>query len=210
MMRLLWALVFAYLGTVPPARGQEGLVRVVVPEFSGQASIGKNVGSVLMLQVFTALRVPAAGSGKAPPQGAVALWHPTQLKSQDHDAVIGELGAPPVAADIILWGAAYTLGSQVVVQTQLTLPDLGGSRRPRHEVWRVEVPTPEGAMGLRADLPARRYSFDAFTLPGDLVDRYKTPDLLGVFDKPSGAGKSSDLRNSSTHGATGQALRRHR
>ncbi len=158
---------------------QQRPVTLFVPAFDGPESLGRNVATILNLQVWETLR-------KAPypnPSGVtfgdgLVLWDDKPLSSQTPDDAVR--AARDNEADLVLWGKAWRYGDGVVVQAYLTIP--AADRRP---IWEVTVPGPDGASRIGVELPRLQYEFRPIVLTPAIVDSYSSPSALKLYASPA-------------------------
>ena len=160
---------------------QPGQVTLFVPAFDGPGSLGRNVATILNLQVWQTLRkAPTPNPANRNFGSGMVLWDDRPLAASDHESA--ERAARNNTADLVLWGKASRYGSGVVVQAFLTIPP---SERPR--AWEVTVQTPDGPAAIGVDLPRLRHQFRPLVLDPAIVDTYSTPDALNLYATPTAA-----------------------
>ncbi len=164
--------------------------RLLVPAFQGADELGTRVANVLALQIHRTFR---ANDGKQPgePFGrGTLLWDPEPLGEMSYaEAIrramgIGDALDLSSLAHLVLWGRAYTLGDDVVVQAYLTAtPVLFRLTRPRHELWTVEYRADgaDQAIRLTADLPSNHFAFAPVLLSREAVRRYRSIPALTLY-----------------------------
>jgi hypothetical protein len=171
------ALVVAYgVGVLAQPRP----LTLLVPPFESSSSLGRNVSTVLNLQVWQTLRkAPSPNPLRLSFGDGMVTWSDQPLPSQTHEAAARS--ARQNDADIVLWGRAFPYGSGAVVQPYLTIVNT-----PPSATWQVVVSGPGVNSRLEIGLPRLRYEFRALALEGSLVGRYSTPDALRLYSLPTG------------------------
>jgi hypothetical protein len=182
---------------ITPSNAQPKRARVVNPDtitlyvpafFSDPPPLGLNVATVLGLQAWQTLRraPPRGGSGDDFGEGIVR-WTPAPLKNFGQDIAEATARRMDILAQIVLWGKAYQYGNGVVVLGELSLPRYDDFRTRSFETWKVRIDAGGGKLfEIEADVPSRRYSFEPFTLPLEIVDKFSRPDALPVYSDPNG------------------------
>lgn len=156
------------------AAASDASVTVFVPAFDGPQALGRNVSTILDLQVWQTLR-------KAPSPNPLNLnfgdglvsWATDPLSTPTH---AGALAAAGDSADMTLWGKVAPYGDGVVVQSHLTLKP-----SDRLAIW--QIATPAGPLALRA--PHEQVDFRPFVLLGTVVHTYTSPDAIKLFASPT-------------------------
>lgn len=161
-------------------------VTLLVPAFAGTGLLGKNVGTVLNLQIWQTLR-------KAPypnperldfGQGRI-LWSDSTLAVSDHMSAEIRGSELRTLAQGVLWGRTWVFGDGVVVQAHLSLPAYEDFRTSHHEKWTIPVSCGRARTSIQVDLPRRRYEFDPIVLSLDFVERLSSPAALDIFTDQS-------------------------
>jgi len=154
-------------------------VTLFVPAFEGPESLGRNVATILNLQIWQTLRkAPFPNPSNVTFGDGLILWDEKPLSSQTHD------DAARVArnneADLVLWGKASRYGDGVVVQAYLTMPV-----SERERIWEVAVPGRDGASRISVEVPRLRYEFRPIVLTRAIVDSYLSPGALKLYASPT-------------------------
>lgn len=164
--------------------------RILVPAFQGAGELGTRAANVLALQVQRTFRATDGEQPGAPFGRGTLLWDPVPLREMSYaEATRRALGLTDeldlnALAHLVLWGRAYTLGDDIVVQAYLTAtPVLFRLTDPRHELWTVEYrpADTERSIALTADLPSNHFTFAPVLLSRDLVERYGSFSALTIY-----------------------------
>jgi hypothetical protein len=174
-------LALAVLATQIGSVAQQRPVTLFVPAFEGPDSLGRNVATILNLQVWQTLRrAPFPNPTNLNFGDGLVLWGDTPLIPQDHEGA--EQGARLNSADLVLWGKASRYGDGVIVQAYLTMPS-----SDRQRIWQVTVSTPNGQSVIGVDVPRRRYQFHPIVMTQGFIENYSTPDALKLYATPTSA-----------------------
>jgi hypothetical protein len=164
--------------------------RMLVPAFQGAGELGTRAANVLALQVHRTFR---SSDGERPGEAfgrGTLLWDPVPLREMSYaEATRRAMGMQETLdlsalAHLVLWGRAYTLGEDVVVQAYLTAtPVLFRLTDPRYELWTVDYRPPgaERPIRLSADLPSGHFAFAPVLLSRDAVERYRSIPALTIY-----------------------------
>jgi hypothetical protein len=167
---------------------------LLVPAFDGAGELGTRVANVLALQIYRTLRAGDSVQSGEPFGRGVLAWDPQPLNEMSFDSAVRRALNLDNPAQLILWGRAYTLGEDVVVQAYLTAtPVLFRLTGDRREVWRVEyrIDGVEKPIALTADLPSSHFAFAPVVLSREAVKRYRSIPALTIYEdrgftKPKG------------------------
>lgn len=190
-MRRLACLVALALGGIEaasPAVAQSGCQSwefcLYIPAFDGPGTLGLNVATVLNLQTWkTFRRKPWPDNPRHLDFGSAGItWDTLPLPEQRHDVAERRIKSWTVGAQMVLWGRAYPYGGGVAMQSRLSLPLYNDGRSKRNEIWRVSV---DGFV-VQADLPARRYELPPILLNAQLVEQYRKPTMLTIYQDRTG------------------------
>jgi hypothetical protein len=192
----LTGLLFA-VGISGPAADngpQKQFRTLLVPAFQGADELGTRAANVLALQIYRTFRASDGVQPGEPFGRGILAWDPEPLSEMTFDAALRRALNLDNPAQLILWGRAYTLGDDVVVQTFLTAsPVLFRLTKNRHEVWRVEYQDEgmEMPIVLTADLPSSHFAFAPVVLSRAAVKRYRSIPALTIYEdrdftKPKG------------------------
>jgi hypothetical protein len=184
--RILWAILITLMVGVPPASAitNPDEIVVYVPAFEGEGALGRNVATILNLQLWhTFRRYPWPNNPQNHDFGqATIIWSDKSLDSPRHDSAIQKAKQINILAQIVLWGKAYLYGDGIVVQTNLSLPEYDDFRERRLEVWRIDVDN----QSLAVDIPRRRFEFSSIILSPDFVANYSVPTALKIYPQRRG------------------------
>jgi hypothetical protein len=170
MRRAALALALA-LGLTAPAMAAPP-IGILVPYFTGDGGIGRNVSTTLYFQVWRTLRRTPWPNPKGLDFGSgIAYYQTDPLEPATSDAALAR-GAE-AGANLVLWGDARTLGDGVVVQAYLATPPPPASDAGP-EAWVLR----RGSHSVALGLPRRIFDFKPFVLSQDLVRRYQTPEAM--------------------------------
>ncbi len=164
-------LVFAVLPSGLAAQARP--TTLYVSDFEGPEYLGRNVATIVNLQVWQTLRKEAPGSSATFGEGLVT-WDNNAPITQSHESA--ERAAKDYAADLVLWGKVSRYGAGVVAQAFLTIA--AGNER---KVWEIQV----DGRTLSLPLPRTRYEFRPIVLSNTIVSRYTSPDALQLYATPS-------------------------
>ena len=154
-----------------------------VPAFEGPEALGRNVATILNLQIWqTFRRSPSPNENELDFGHAGIIWDPNELAVQSHAAAEKELKGWDLLGQMILWGKAYRYGDGVVVQPRLSLPLYDDGRERYYEVWQNDLDN--GSIEL--DLPRRRYELGAIKIPREVVEIYSDPSALTIYSEEFG------------------------
>jgi hypothetical protein len=174
-------------------------IRLFIPAFEGQGSLGKNVATVLNLQIWQTLRSAPYpnpenlyfGKGKI-------MWDTSPLAVQSH--LESEKAAMDfeIWAQFVLWGTAFEYGTGVVVQAYLSIPEYEDFREAHHEVWEVRIPGPQRDILISIKnsgigIPQRRYEFSPIILDADIVSQYTLPNSFKLYSLKKGGRQIGSL-----------------
>jgi hypothetical protein len=175
-----------------PAAAQRRPVTLFVPAFDGPGSLGRNVATILNLQVWQTLRkAPFPNPSNVTFGDGLVLWDDKPLSPHTHDQAVR--AARDSAADLVLWGTASRYGSGVVVQSYLTMP---ASDQPR--IWEVTVGGADGAARIGIDVPRLRYEFRPIVLTRAVVDSYTSPEALKLYASTTSTEATGSVGNAFT------------
>jgi hypothetical protein len=160
------------LGLAAPAAAAQDPIGILVPYFSGEGGIGRNVSTTLYFQIWRTLRqAPWPNPKKLNFGKGIAYYQTEPLEPATADAAL-ERGAE-TSARMVLWGDAKTLGDGVVVQAYLATPP-PSDLDPTSETWVLR----RGSRSVSLGLPRRIFDFSPFVLSQALVRRYETPEAM--------------------------------
>lgn len=149
-------------------------VRILVPAFSGEATLGRTTSNLLRLQVSQTFQV--AGT----PTRAMMVFRDKPLPFPDHESAMAaglQLGA---LSHLVLWGTSYDYPDGTVVETHLsTTPWLYEGRPDRPELWVLRVPQTD--IALSSELPRVVYEFPSIVLTAEAARHYQDMDGLTIY-----------------------------
>ena len=185
-------------------------ITVYFPAFAGVGSLGRNVTTVLSLQLAqTMRRAPWPENPRQHDFGSgLILWSKSPLANLSHQQAALDAAAPDVLAQIVVWGSVHPYGGDVVADVYVTLPIYSPpglcseNRAPcdfrqRHiEKWTIEI----GRNSLSVEVPSRAFSLSAISLSESTVVAFRSTDGLPIYDRLTGGNRI---------GWTGEALQFH-
>lgn len=188
-------LVFSLVSIAPYAFGEaEDLVTLYMPAFEGPDALGKNVATILNLEIWQTLRkAPTPNPNKLNFGRGLVVWDTQTLPEPNFRAAeefsragITISSEERVYPQLVLWGKARPFGDGVVVESFLTIPPSFAPSAVTRDHWVITIPLRGSAMTIVADLPRRRYEFSAIGLDNNLVQRYTAPNALTIYDPQTG------------------------
>ena len=180
------AVLFAFFGN---AYADIDEIRLYIPAFEGPDSLGKNVATILNLQIWRTLR-------REPdryPQGedfgrGMIVWGVTPLEEGSHVGAEVAATKDNIASQFVLWGETFPYGNGVISQTYLSIPIFSNYQRDGmvlddhrdnyFEIWKLPIETKQKTVTLRVDIPNRRYEFSPIVLSKAIVEKYSLPSRL--------------------------------
>lgn len=174
-------------------------ISIFFPAFEGPGNLGRNVSTVLSLQLAqTTRRMPWPDN----PQGhdfgeGMIRWAPTTLADQSHQAAASSAQATDLLAQIVVWGSTYRYGDSVVVDVNVTLPEYQPAgqegcnsslplkcdyRQKNFERWDVV----RDDRRFSVDPPRRRYGVSAIVLKPEVVDGFQEASGLPIRPERDG------------------------
>lgn len=172
-------------------------ITVVFPRLEGDGNLGRNVETVLSLQLAqTGRRAPWPNNPeKHDFNQATVVWSDLELTSPTHEAAEKLARSIDVTAQIAIWGETYAYGGRILADLNITLPryaEPGEScrssayscdfRQQNFEVWSVM----KGDHELRVGPPRRRFAVSAIALKPDIVDQFVSAEGLPIRSALSG------------------------
>lgn len=165
-----------------PAIAKSDKVRLYVPVFEGEKALGKNVATVLSLQIWRTLRMaPSPNPDNLNFGRGIVQWSNEHFDSQNLTETTKL--AIGMNTQMILWGSAFEYGDGVIVQTYLSLPNYKDNRSTTPEIWTVQFPLSKKAFTISADIPRRQYEFSPIILSKSIVQQYISPDAIKIYDE---------------------------
>ena len=183
--KILTLVFVALLIATGQAYGGVDEIRLYIPSFQGPGDLGRNVATVLNLQIWRTLRrEPWPNPQSLDFGGGLIVWGPNPLDESSHREAERKAMEDHIWAQMTLWGEAFSYGDGVITQTYLSIPAFEDYRENKFEIWRITVPTPKGGIQLQMGPPRRRYEFAPIVLSNDVVERYSLPSSLKMFREP--------------------------
>jgi hypothetical protein len=180
------AVVFACFGN---AHADVDEIRLYIPAFEGPDSLGKNVATILNLQIWRTLR----REPDRDPQGedfgrGMIIWGVSPLKVASHVTAEQAATEDNIAAQFVLWGETFAYGDGVIGQAHLSIPIFSNYQREGmvlddyrdnyYEIWRLPIKIQQQSVTLIVDIPNRRYEFSPIVLSKSIVEKYSLPSRL--------------------------------
>jgi hypothetical protein len=175
----------AILLTAALAHANVDEFRLYIPAFKGPDELGRNVATVLNLQIWQTLRrEPWPNPERLDFGRGVIVWSQNPLADLSHPEAERKAMEDHIWAQMTFWGEAFPYGDGVIAQTYLSLPMFEDHRENRFENWQVTVPTSSGDIVLQAEPPRRRYEFAPIVLRQEVVQQYSLPSSLKMLREP--------------------------
>ncbi len=141
LRRLALALPFVLL---LPFEAEAQRVALYIPAFEGEDALGRNVATVLNLQIWQTLRkAPFPNPQRISFGEGMVIWDDVPLSSQTHEGAVE--AAREFGTDMVLWGKAWRYGDGVAVQAYLTIV-----KRDTRSIWQIQAGS-RGSIGV--DVP---------------------------------------------------------
>jgi hypothetical protein len=152
---------------------------ILVPAFAG-GELGIRAANVLALQISKTFQAGKDGKfGRG-----VLLWEIESLQEMSYAEALRRSTHIGTLAHLVLWGKAYYIKNDVVVQAYLTTTSiLHEITQNRPEIWSIKYrpKTNLSSIEIKADLPSRHYSFSPVILSEEAVRRYQSVSALDIF-----------------------------
>jgi len=168
------------------------------PAFEGDGNLGRNVATVLSLQLAqTTRRAPWPDN----PQGhdfgeGMIRWSEETLEDPSHEAAQTAAQSVRLLAQMVVWGRVHRYADDVIADINVTLPrfaspQLGACRdqsdpcdyrQKNFERWLLDT----DAGPLAVDMPSRRFTFSAVRLREDVVNEYRSAEGLQIQERRDG------------------------
>ena len=117
------AVLFAFFGN---AHADIDEIRLYIPAFEGPDSLGKNVATILNLQIWRTLRREPDRDPRGEDFGrGMIVWGVTPLKEGSHVGAEQAATKDNIASQFVLWGETFPYGSGVISQTYFSIPIFG-------------------------------------------------------------------------------------
>ena len=161
-----------------PFEAEAQRVALYIPAFEGEDALGRNVATVLNLQIWQTLRkAPFPNPQRISFGEGMVIWDDVPLSSQTHEGAVE--AAREFGADMVLWGKAWRYGDGVAVQAYLTIV-----QRDTRSIWQIQAGS-RGSIGV--DVPRSRYEFRPIVLSSDVVATYRSPAALKLYETRTSA-----------------------
>lgn len=159
-------------------------ITVYAPAFEGPDALGRNVATILQLQLWHSFRrMPWPDNPDDHDFGqAVIVWDASPLPELDHASAETAARRLDLLAQMVIWGRAYPYGGGVAVQANITLPSYQDFREASFERWRVEL---DGKV-FEVDVPRRRFEVSSIVLDAPIVEKYSLPSALQIHSARRG------------------------
>lgn len=179
--KLFFALLIVYFSDCygNETATNEEQVRILVPAFTSDDYLGRNVSNVLRLQISQTFR-ESDGKGGHFGRG-VLLWDTKPLKELTHEVAFRRATDIGTLTHLVLWGTAIQYGEGVVVQSYLTVSPLEVEREFRPQVLLLSLNTTKGEKTLTFDIPSLHYNFRPVVLQKNIVDKYQTITGIPIY-----------------------------
>lgn len=187
-------------------------IRVFFPRLESEGNLGKNVSTVLSLQLAqTGRRKPWPENPENHDFGiATMAWSEEPLPSQSHAAAEAEAANRNLLAQIVVWGYTRRYAGEVIADVNVTLPHYAPPpparcatqpaprlpcdyRQINFESWEVG-----DELKLSVGPPRRRFGISAIRLRSEVVDRFRDIEGLPI---------RAELRGGPILGYTGTDIR---
>lgn len=169
-------------------------IRLYIPAFEGPDNLGKNVATILNLQIWRTLRREPDKDPRGEDFGrGMIVWGDTPLKAASHVNAEQAATEDNIAAQFVLWGETFAYGNGIIGQAHLSIPIFGNYQREGmvlddyrenyYEVWKLPVKVQQQSVTLAVDIPNRRYEFSPIVLSKSIVEKYSLPSRLKMHRK---------------------------
>ena len=167
-------------------------IRLFVPAFKGPNNLGKNVATILNLQVWRTLRMEPDRD----PQGenfglGMIVWSESSLANASHVFAEETATSDNISSQFVLWGETFPYGNGMITQTYLSIPVFGHYERDGmklndfrdnyYEIWKLPIRVNQKSILLEVDIPNRRYEFSPIILSQSIVNQYSLPSKLTMY-----------------------------
>jgi hypothetical protein len=159
-------------------------ITVYAPAFAGPDALGRNVATILQLQLWQSFRrMPWPDNPEDHDFGpGLIVWDASPLPELDHAEAEAAARRIDVLAQMVIWGRAYAYGGGVAVQANITLPAYQDFREANLETWRVEL----AGETFEVDVPRRRFEVSSMVLDAGIVEKYSLPTALEIHSARRG------------------------
>jgi hypothetical protein len=162
--------------TALPEEGTTGEIATLVPAFTGEG-LGQNVGTVLNLEIWRTLRIPATlWPDQKSRIRAIVSWSTEPLPDSSYEYT--EAFARRTDFQLVLWGSIVRYGDGILAQPLLTI--LPGKIADLDDTisWSVSN---KDAGRLSVRIPRLRYELPPIILGNDLLELYPTPASVKIY-----------------------------
>jgi hypothetical protein len=173
------SLLFLLLFFAVVAEAADQQVRVLVPTFDGDPSLGNPVMTAISLGLWRNLRRAAPIQGRA--IGGMVVWSDEKLPDETHEVAEKLTQEIFPRCRMAVWGKAAYFGDGVVVQTFLSIPFERDETEIHPEKWRVTLHVNGRELHADVGLPQRRYEFPPLVMKPELVKEFETVGGINVF-----------------------------
>ncbi len=183
--KILTTIIFI-ISALIPANLMAGVdqVSIYIPSFDGPKELGRNVATVLNLQIWQTLR-------RAPwPENpdnlhfgyGLIYWDNETLSEQSHTEAERTIKGLSMLAQMSFWGKAYQYGGGVVVQSNLSIPAYNDFRENKFEIWKTKL----NGKTIELDIPRRRIEMSSIVLEPSVIEKYSLPSALKMYKNQVG------------------------
>jgi hypothetical protein len=182
------ALALVLAAGLPPWRAAAVVnpdnITVYAPAFAGPDALGRNVATILQLQLWHSFRrMPWPDNPQRHDFGpGLIVWDPKPLPEPDHTEAEAAAQRLDLLAQIVIWGRAYPYGGGVAVQANISLPAYQDFREAHFERWQVEL----AGETFVVDVPRRRFEVSSIVLDAAIVEKYSLPSALEIHTQRRG------------------------
>jgi hypothetical protein len=159
-------------------------ITLYVPAFEGPGALGRNVATILNLQVWqTFRRAPWPNNPENLDFGrGLVIWDSHPLPEPSHRCAEERAMALEVSAQMTMWGKVYPYGDGAVVQSYLSIPSYNDFRQHQLERWSVLY----NGETITVDIPRRRQEMATILLSRNVIQRYTLPSALKLYSQRVG------------------------
>lgn len=168
------------------------------PAFEGEGNLGRNVATVLSLQLAqTTRRAPWPDNPQDHDFGeGMIRWSEEALDVASHEAAQTAGQSIRLLAQLVVWGRVHQYADDVIADINVTIPryaspQLGTCKEQREpcdfrqknfERWLLDTE----AGPLSVEIPSRRFTFSAVRLRENVVEEYRSADGLQIQERRDG------------------------
>lgn len=194
-------IVTAFLGISSYVNADTDEIRLYIPAFEGPGDLGKNVATILNLQIWRTLRMEPDKDPQGEDFGrGMIVWGESPLEIAGH--ITAEIAATlddNISSQFVFWGEIFPYGNGVIGQTYLSIPVFSNYQQNGlvandyrdnfYELWKLSVTTSQNKYLLKVDIPNRRYEFSPIVLSNSIVEKYSLPSKLKMYEKADRSSK---------------------